>query len=66
VQPGEALVLDVRVRAEILEAAKKQLDMAVVRARGGDVSWERIGEAVGISRQSAQERFGKLVDDAGG
>lgn len=55
-------MVDVRVRAEILEAAEKQLNMAVVRARGGGVSWERIGEAIGISRQSATERFAKLVD----
>lgn len=65
VSAGNALVVDVKVRAEILEAAERELNMAVLRARGGGVSWETIGEAVGISRQSASERFGKLVDDAG-
>jgi DNA-binding Lrp family transcriptional regulator len=62
VRPDEAHAIDVKVRAEILEAAEKQLNMAVARARGAGVSWERIGEAVGISRQAATERFGKLVD----
>ncbi|NUT45651.1 MAG: hypothetical protein HOV86_37240, partial [Thermoactinospora sp.] len=33
------------------------LDQAVAGARGGGASWAEIGEAMGISKQAAHERF---------
>ncbi|MBG6136874.1 ATP-dependent Clp protease ATP-binding subunit ClpX [Longispora fulva] len=44
-----------------IEASRGQVDVAVHdrvrRLRGRSVTWARIGEALGISRQSAWERF---------
>ena len=34
-----------------------QLQTVVEELRGREVSWARIGEALGVSRQSAWERF---------
>jgi hypothetical protein len=34
-----------------------QLDAAVLDARRGGLSWEKIGRAAGISRQAAHERW---------
>ncbi|MEV6526752.1 ClpX C4-type zinc finger protein [Longispora sp. NPDC051575] len=44
-----------------LDASRDQVDVAVHdrarRLRGRSVTWTRIGEALGVSRQSAWERF---------
>lgn len=44
-------------RREVAEATRR-LDQAVARARVAEMSWEAIGKAAGISRQSAHERWG--------
>lgn len=36
---------------------------AVWYARRDGISWARIGQALGVSRQSAQERYQKLVEE---
>ena len=40
-----------------LQGMGNQLQAVVEALRGREVSWARIGEALGISRQSAWERF---------
>ncbi len=37
---------------------------AAAAARAEGRTWAEIGEALGISKQAAQQRFGLLVDDA--
>ena len=40
-----------------LQGMGNQLEKVVEELRGREVSWARIGEALGVSRQSAWERF---------
>lgn len=56
----DIFVRDLELRSEILAAAHKQLELAVIRARQEGLSWSRIAGALGMKRQSAMERFGKL------
>jgi hypothetical protein len=42
-----------------LEAAREHLRHKVKRAVEAGASWADIGEALGVSRQAAWERFGK-------
>ncbi len=42
---------------QTLQGMGNQLQTAVEELRGREVSWARIGEALGVSRQSAWERF---------
>lgn len=53
---AEALtVLDeVRVAREVAEAVERE---AVLTAREAGVSWSRIGELYGLTKQGAQQRF---------
>ncbi|POH66064.1 MULTISPECIES: hypothetical protein [Cryobacterium] len=44
------------------EEASRLLYLAVTSARQAGVSWERIGQRLGMSRQAAQQRFGRVVD----
>lgn len=44
--------------------AEAELFAAVVAARAVGDSWTQIGAALGTSRQNAQQRFGKLVQDS--
>ena len=39
--------------------AERELTLAVADARAAGVSWQGIGDALGITRQAAQQRFGK-------
>lgn len=41
----------------LLHGVGNQLHTVVEELRGREVSWARIGEALGVSRQSAWERF---------
>lgn len=58
------------IAALLAEAVKlrRQLDDEILyiigEARGRRVSWQRIAEALGCTRQSAHERYGPLVDSA--
>lgn len=49
----------VRLEAQALEAAQVRLNAAVSAARQSGASWADIGAAVGITRQSAHERWAK-------
>ncbi|HEX6568790.1 MAG TPA: Clp protease N-terminal domain-containing protein [Acidimicrobiales bacterium] len=42
------------------------LDHFVTRARSGGCSWTQIGEALGVTRQAAQQRHGGLLDRLAG
>ena len=44
------------------EEIAQLLQSAVTSARQASVSWERIGKHLGMSRQAAQQRFGRVLD----
>lgn len=54
--PDEALA-DLAAAASEANAARQRLDQAAATARRAGASWEAIGRACGISRQSAHERW---------
>lgn len=49
--------------ARELDTAKREADLAIVgavhAARGNGEPWEAIGDALGVSRQAAQQRYGR-------
>lgn len=49
---------------ERIETAQALLDLRVIAARADHVSWRHIAEAVGITRQSATERFVRIPEVA--
>lgn len=53
---GHLALIAAGARAE--EAARETLHRSVVAARAAGVSWARIGERLGMTRQAAQQRFG--------
>jgi hypothetical protein len=50
---------DVRAAAEDVRKAEARLNDAVARARADGSSWADIGDAAGITRQSAHERWSR-------
>jgi hypothetical protein len=46
--------------AEAVEKAEAELRAAVTAARAAGDTWDAIGVALGISRQAAYQRFGKM------
>ena len=40
---------------------ERELEDAVIEARRHSCSWQEIGDAVGLSRQGAQHRYGRFV-----
>jgi hypothetical protein len=56
--PPQSLA-DVREAAEDVRKAQARLDDAVQHARAEASSWADIGDAAGMTRQSAHERWGK-------
>jgi epoxyqueuosine reductase QueG len=55
--PTERLVEHLQVIEETVQAKAVQLQRTVDLLRSRDVSWAQIGAALGVSRQSAWERF---------
>jgi hypothetical protein len=53
----ETLLARLKPIEQTLQGMGNQLQIAVEELRGREVSWARIGEALGVSRQSAWERF---------
>ncbi|MCV7230678.1 hypothetical protein [Mycolicibacterium komossense] len=47
--------------AKALAGADAELDAAVAAAREAGDSWAMIGTALGVSRQAAAQRFGKVA-----
>jgi hypothetical protein len=52
-------VLDVGTASSEHKAAAAALDQAVTKARAAGASWTEVGRAVGITRQSARERWSR-------
>jgi ATP-dependent Clp protease ATP-binding subunit ClpX len=55
--PTERLLARLKPVEQTLQGMGNQLQTMVEELRGREVSWARIGEALGVSRQSAWERF---------
>ena len=55
--PTERLLARLKPIELTLQGMGNQLEKVVEELRGREVSWARIGEALGVSRQSAWERF---------
>ena len=53
----ETLLARLKPIENTLQGMGNQLQTVVEELRGREVSWARIGEALGVSRQSAWERF---------
>lgn len=54
----------VRRAAEADQVAGDLLQQAVTAARANGHSWAEIGETLGLTRQAAQQRFGRAAPDA--
>ncbi|WP_104087637.1 hypothetical protein [Cryobacterium sp. N19] len=48
--------------ARSAEEIAQLLQLAVTSARQAGLSWDRIGQQLSMSRQAAQQRFGRVVD----
>ena len=55
--PTETLLARLKPIEQTLQGMGNQLQTVVEELRGREVSWARIGDALGVSRQSAWERF---------
>ena len=62
---GGAELSDLIARAKDLARAEDRVDKAVRSSRVTGASWSQIGDALGISRQAAQERFGRDEPNTG-
>jgi ATP-dependent Clp protease ATP-binding subunit ClpX len=56
-QPSERLLSLLRPIEETVQGKSNQLQLVVETLRSREVSWAKIGDALGVSRQSAWERF---------
>lgn len=54
----------VQAASVMAEESKLSLQRWVSAARRAGASWEQIGSALGVSRQSVQKRFGETFDNA--
>ena len=55
--PSDRLLARLKPIERTLQGMGSQLHTVVEELRGREISWARIGDALGISRQSAWERF---------
>ena len=55
--PSDRLLARLKPVEQTLQGMGNQLQTMVEELRGREISWARIGEALGVSRQSAWERF---------
>ncbi len=55
--PSETLLARLKPIEATLQGMGSQLHTVVEELRGREISWAKIGEALGVSRQSAWERF---------
>ena len=68
-EPGEGDQVPVEeylLRRAALARARSEREVvdAVTAARSSGISWNRIGEILGTSAQAAQQRYGKVVEQA--
>jgi hypothetical protein len=54
----EGALGELRVMQEVVRAAEVDMAQLVLALRGAGVLWERIGDALGVTKQAAQQRFG--------
>ncbi|MFI8594749.1 DUF3887 domain-containing protein [Microbacterium sp. NPDC078428] len=59
---GDELLTTVRLTSDLQGRSADIVAAAVQRARAGGRTWQQIGDALGISRQAAFQRFGKPID----
>ena len=52
--------MSLRALVRTIDLAKAGIDEAVAKCRAAYVPWSVIGASLGISRQAAQQRFGKV------
>lgn len=57
--PGHVAAVEVRVWADLGAEVDQELHAAVQRAREAGATWANIGQALGISKAGAQQRFGR-------
>jgi len=55
--PLDRLVAAVQVQAELEALGTELVRRYVAKARGAGLSWARIGEALGVTKQAVQQRF---------
>ena len=55
-----AILGELSVAAATIDTARRSLSDAVERARHAGASWSEIGQALGMTRQGAFQRFGAL------
>ena len=60
--PGAELAELIDAAAE-LSRAEQRLGRALRLARAPGASWSQVGDAIGVSRQAAQQRFGGFADN---
>lgn len=63
--PGEHQVM-IESAARLIDGGEARLHSLVATARHDDVSWQSIGESLGVSRQAAFKRFGGLPANESG
>lgn len=52
---------ELRDLAALRDAVAELIKTRVPEARDAELSWTQIGDALNMSRQAAQKRFGKLI-----
>ncbi|MDR0433114.1 MAG: hypothetical protein LBH48_07400 [Bifidobacteriaceae bacterium] len=57
-------LMAVRLAAWRRDAAERDLAEAVVAARDQDVSWRKLGEAIGTSGEAARQRYSQVASSA--
>lgn len=60
----DTLLSQLKGQDATLKDVRERLIATVQTLRCRDVSWEKIGKALGCSRQAAWERFGQIADKA--
>ena len=55
---------DIREYRQVRDRAQANLDKAVAIARRKGDSWEKIAQALGVSRPAAWERYHQQVEDS--
>jgi hypothetical protein len=63
-EPLDRLVAALSVQAELSDLGTEVVQRAVAEARAAGRSWARIGEALGVTKQAAQQRFGVREEPA--
>jgi hypothetical protein len=63
-QPRNQLRVAVTLGRELTQLSDALIGRFVAHARAGGLSWTEIGDAFGITKQAAQQRYGTTIDDS--